>query len=433
MRKRSALVATSAAVAIMGVLAQPAAAGLIRVDTSTAGVTRLLFSEPRVSANDPLDPTKMIFVAEENRITVRLAGDTYEVTDAASPLSFGAGCAQVDPNTVQCSAPAVTQLVFLLGQLNDSFDNQTATPARVMGQLGSDRIINAGGGDDTVELRGNEADTLDSCGDGNDTVTTDKRDTVPSTSGCEVINGVTQGAGGGGSTGGGGGSSGSPGAPAAPSNLIPISQSALGTPAPVSLSALVVAPTAKKGACDVPFIGTIAADRIDGSADGDIEYGQAGDDYMNGQAGDDCLYGLDGNDTMLGDDGLDLVVGGNGKDAGYGGNGNDRLYGVAGVDRLSGDRGDDRVSGGLGNDRLRGGAGNDQLFGGPGNDEIDSGPGNDTASGGAGRDHIVTGPGADRVSARDRTRDVVNCGPGRDSVSADKVDVLRNCERVTRR
>jgi Ca2+-binding RTX toxin-like protein len=432
MRKRSALVAASAAVAVMGVLAQPAAAGLIRVDTSgTTGVTRLLFSEPRQP--NPADPLKTIPVPEENRITVRSSGGVYEVVDAVTPLTAGPGCSLVDPQTAQCPAGAVTQLLFPLGDLNDTFDNQTATPTRVTGGLGSDRIINAGGGDDTVELKGNEADTLDSCGAGNDTVTTDKRDTVPATAACEVINGVTQGAGGGGSTGGGGGSSGSPGAPAAPSNLIPISQSALGTPAPVSLSALVVAPTAKKGACDVPFIGTIAADRIDGSADGDIEYGQAGDDYMNGQAGDDCLYGLDGNDTMLGDDGLDLVVGGNGKDAGYGGDGNDRLYGVAGVDRLYGDRGDDRVSGGLGNDRLRGAAGNDQLFAGPGNDEIDGGPGNDTASGGAGRDHIVTGLGADRVSARDRTRDVVNCGPGRDSVSADKVDVLRNCERVTRR
>ena len=446
MRKRGALVGACAAVAGLGVFAQAASAGNIRVDRSTTtGVTRLLFSEARVSANDPLDPTKTVPVPESNQITVSFDGTFFVVHDAATGLVAGSSCQQVDPNTAKCVGAAVTQLTFPLGQLNDTFDNKTATPARVTGGLGSDTIVNAGAGDDTIELKGNEKDTLESCGAGNDTVTTDTRDTVPATAGCEVINGVAQGGGGG--VGGGGGG----GAPPPPPNLIPISQSALGTPAPVSASSLVVAPTAKPGACRVPFIGTIAADRIDGSADGDIEYGQSGDDYLNGQAGDDCLYGLAGNDTMLGDDGLDLLVGGTGNDRQWGGNGNDRVYGTAGVDRLYGDRGDDRVSGGLGNDRMRGGAGNDQLFGGPGNDEVDGGPGNDTAGGGEGRDHIVTeagadvisggpsadvinsGPGSDRINVRDGRRDSVNCGTGHDSVTADKVDVLHNCERVTRR
>jgi Ca2+-binding RTX toxin-like protein len=415
MRKRSALVGACAAVAVLGVSAQTASAGLIRVDTSSGGVKRLLFSEGR-------DPVTGLVVPEANQVRIIFDASGFVVVDdGPTPITAGAGCTQQGAEA-HCDPSGITLLRFPLGGLEDTFDNQTATPASVTGGTGSDTILNSGGGDDAVDVSGTEADTIESCGDGNDTVTTDRRDTVRPNAGCETVNGV-----------GPGGGSGDPGASTPPPSQLPVTQAPPGTAAPVSAGALVVPPTAKQGACRVPFIGTIAADRIDGSADGDIEYGQAGDDYMNGQAGDDCLYGLDGDDRMLGDDGLDLVVGGNGKDAGYGGNGNDRLYGVAGADRLYGDSGNDRLSGGLGNDRLRGSAGNDQLYGGPGNDEIDGGPGNDTVSGGAGRDHVVTEAGADHINVRDRARDTVNCGPGRDSVTADKVDVLRNCERVTRR
>jgi Ca2+-binding RTX toxin-like protein len=447
MGKHMALRGALGAVFVLVLSAQPAFAGFLREDVSAqTGIKRLMFNEPRnPSSTGPLDK----FTPEANSITIAVVGGMFRVTDSASPIQPGPGCAYADanPNVVDCLTPGVTQLSFSLGGLNDTFDNQTATDTNVMGGLGSDKIINSGDGNDIVDISGNESDELVSCGAGNDLVSSDRRDTIQPNSGCETINGVAQTGGGG--TGGGGGGGGT--APPPPAGSTPIQPSPIGTPAPVPLQQLIIPPTAKPGACVTPFIGTAAADRIDGSSDGDREYGQAGDDYLQGQAGDDCLYGLDGNDTILGDDGLDLLVGGNGNDVGYAGTGNDRLYGNAGVDRLYGEAGDDRLSGGLGNDRLSGGLGNDQLFGGPGNDTLAGGPGKDTISGGGGRDQITGGPGNDTIvlgagtatinagagndtiSARNHRRNVIECGAGRDSVKADRIDVLRHCERASRR
>jgi hypothetical protein len=44
------------------------------------------------------------------------------------------------------------------------------------------------------------------------------------------------------------------------------------------------------------------------------------------------------------------------------------------------------------------------------------------------------GGGNDTISARDGTRDTIDCGGGRDKVTADRTDkVSSNCERVTRK
>jgi Ca2+-binding RTX toxin-like protein len=440
MANHVALRAAMGAIFVLALSAQPASAGSLRQDVSgVTGAKRLLFTEPRNPA--PTTPQDK-FIAEPNHITIAVVGGMFRVTDSASPIQPGAGCAYADgsganPNVADCLLPGVSLLSFSLGGLNDTFDNQTATDTHVMGGLGSDRIINSGDGNDIVEISGNEIDEVDSCGAGNDQVLRDRRDTIQPGSGCETITG---GGGGGGTTG-----------PPPPAGSTPIDASPIGTPAPVSLQQLIIPPTAKRGACVTPFTGTAAADRIDGSSGGDREYGLAGNDYLRGQAGDDCLYGLDGNDTMLGEDGLDLLVGGNGNDLGYGGPGNDRLYGNAGVDRLYGEAGDDRLSGGVGNDRLSGGAGNDKLFGGLGNDTLLGGLGNDTISGGGGRDRISGGPGNDKIvigagtaainagagndtiNARNRRRNIVECGAGRDSVKADRIDVLRHCERASLR
>jgi Ca2+-binding RTX toxin-like protein len=422
-RKRSALATACVAVAAMGLSAQSAFAGDIRVDTSTGGVKRLLFSEARVAAPTTTDPAATAPVPEVNQITITQSGATFTVKDAVTALAPGNGCAAVDANTVTCQSAGVTLLVFGLGLENDSFNNQTATPSQIMGGPGSDLIINTGAGNDNVDIQGQEADELQSCGAGTDTLTTDKFDTVRPNHACETINGVTQGGTtpppppGGGTT-------------ITPPTTAPINAAPAGTPAPVSAQQLSVPP---KSGCTVSFIGTAANDRIDGSAQGDKEFGLAGDDFLRGQLGDDCLYGLAGNDSMFGEDGADLLVGGDGRDLAYGGIGNDQVFGNAGNDRLYGDAGNDRLSGGLGDDRLRGGSGADQLFGGLGNDLFFAGPGNDVISGGLGRDVIVADAGSDRINVFDRKRDVVNCGPGRDTVTADRLDVLRNCEVVTRR
>jgi Ca2+-binding RTX toxin-like protein len=443
MRKHGALIGALAAVATIGATAQPAFAGDLRVDTSAGGVKRLLFTEPRIGT----DPTtlKGIYQSEPNSITITQAGGVITVADSSSPITAGAKCTQAGANQVQCPAvdagTAIALLDFSLGGANDSFNNQTAINASVMGGPGSDRIVNSGAGNDTLSLSGQELDQVDSCGGGTDTADLDHRDVIASTSACEtitvdgkVVSTTTPPP------------AGSP--PPPPITQNPINASPAGTPAPVSNASLGVVPTA---ACVTPFIGTAGDDRIDGSSGGDREFGQAGNDYLRGQLGDDCLYGLDGKDTLIGDEGDDLLVGGNGDDQAFGGLGKDRLYGNNGVDRLYGNLGDDRLSGGLGNDRLSGGNGNDQLFGGLGNDLIDGGLGNDVISGGPGRDHIIgglgsdringgpssdiisAGSGNDRINARDHRKDVVRCGPGRDTVVADTIDTLLNCERVTRR
>jgi dipeptidyl aminopeptidase/acylaminoacyl peptidase len=93
-------------------------------------------------------------------------------------------------------------------------------------------------------------------------------------------------------------------------------------------------------------------------------------------------------------------------------------------------------------DRLVGTARGELICGRPGGDVIDARAGNDTILAGSGADTVVAGSGRDRVDGgggtdtvrvRDGHRDVVDCGSERDVVVADRLDVLRACERVRRR
>jgi Ca2+-binding RTX toxin-like protein len=443
MTRRSAL-AIALGLVLMGLTAQSALAGSVAVDTDPqTGITRILFGESRQP--DPQDPTETVAVPEINTITVSLSGGRYVVHDGTTELSVRGGgrqCERANANTVTCDAGPVQRLDFPLGRQNDSFDNSTATPTRIRGEAGTDRIINAGAGDDTIDISGTEIDDVLSCGAGTDRLTFDNRDNIAKDSGCEFLNDIDQ-------TTPGGGSGAKP--PAPPITQTPINAAPAGTALPIALRDLPVRPTAKAGACLTKFIGTAGADRIDGTLAGDIELGMPGSDHMTGQAGDDCLYGGDGDDTLIGAEGLDLLVGQAGNDRAFGGSGNDRLYGNDGTDRLSGNDGAERLWGGAGRDRISGDAGNDTLFGGLGTDTITGGSGTDRLSGGARRDTLSGGPGNDTVSGgpgrdigrgdagndtinvRDGQRDVVNCGPGRDSVTADQVDVVRKCEHVARR
>jgi Ca2+-binding RTX toxin-like protein len=130
-----------------------------------------------------------------------------------------------------------------------------------------------------------------------------------------------------------------------------------------------------------------------------------------------------GDDSLTGTTGNDLICGLAGADA---------IRGLAGNDTLCGDAGNDRLYGNAGADRLRGGAGNDRLDGGPGNDALQGGGGNDALKGGTGQDRLVGGAGRDSINAKDGKRDRVDCGAGRDTVTADRKDSLRRCERTRR-
>jgi uncharacterized repeat protein (TIGR01451 family) len=139
---------------------------------------------------------------------------------------------------------------------------------------------------------------------------------------------------------------------------------------------------------------------------------------------DDVLFGSSFGDRMFGRQGRDLL---------RGRAGNDCLWGGEGADVLDGDGGDDQLSGGDGRDRLFAGTGNDRVLGGAKGDELHGDTGTDQLFPGTGRDRVWGGPGNDTISARDGSRDVIDCGGGLDRVTADRRDHLRGCERVSRR
>jgi Ca2+-binding RTX toxin-like protein len=113
--------------------------------------------------------------------------------------------------------------------------------------------------------------------------------------------------------------------------------------------------------------------------------------------------------------------------------------GSAAANILIGRDGADRLIGAGGNDTLRGKGGNDLLDGGPGRDVIEGANGNDFIRCGTGNDdRVIAGAGNDTANCFDvratrRTRDIIDCGTGRDTVTIDRYDVVRNCERVIRR
>jgi len=202
------------------------------------------------------------------------------------------------------------------------------------------------------------------------------------------------------------------------------------------------------------FNGTPGKDTINGTAGNDVINCGAGDDVVNagggddvincgagndrvnGGAGNDRINGESGNDLLSGNEGNDRVNGGSGNERANGNEGNDRVGGGSGNDRVGGQSGRDTVNGDSGRDKVSGGSGNDRAGGQSGNDRVNGDSGNDRVNGGSGRDVLSGGAGNDSISARDRTRDTVNCGRGRDRVAADRRRgrdrVSRNCERVRR-
>lgn len=183
-------------------------------------------------------------------------------------------------------------------------------------------------------------------------------------------------------------------------------------------------------------------DRVFGRQGDDGVSGNADDDTVKGGAGDDSVFGRGGDDAISGNSGADRVVGGAGADRMFGRSGGDRMNGGSGADvmrglndgdRLFGGAGEDRMSGNASDDRLRGGVGDDRVFGRTGDDGVSGNAGNDLVDGGTGRDRLFGRSGADRIDARDGQRDVVLCGSGFDRAAVDAIDVVRGCERTSRR
>jgi Ca2+-binding RTX toxin-like protein len=148
-----------------------------------------------------------------------------------------------------------------------------------------------------------------------------------------------------------------------------------------------------------------------GSAAAESLQGWDGIDIVDGGAGNDTLNGLGGNDQLAGGDGDDIINAGEGNDRVAGGAGNDVIDGGAGADLIDGGEGNDRITDYGGANILRGGAGSDIISG------------NGTFEGGSGDDALSA---ADYGTADTY---VFNLGDGNDTVSdtsyGDRLDVLR--------
>jgi len=155
------------------------------------------------------------------------------------------------------------------------------------------------------------------------------------------------------------------------------------------------------GAGEDQIFGGAGADILRGDTDNDTIHGDAGDDQLYGGADNDTLYGDDGADTLLGQAGEDRLEGGAGNDTLNGGTENDTLFGQADDDILNGGDGNDRLNGGLGADKLYGDNGNDELRGLEGNDRLEGGAGVDELYGGAGDDILLGGAGQDTLYGDD--------------------------------
>jgi Ca2+-binding RTX toxin-like protein len=221
--------------------------------------------------------------------------------------------------------------------------------------------------------------------------------------------------------------------------------------------------TVRGGAGDDSLTGGPGTDDLGAGGGSDALAGDGDDDVLAGGPGLDALDGGDGNDilrgadvVLVGADGADELTGGTGNDILLAGAGNDTLDGGLGADSLRGEAGRDTVTyqnrstpvtvtlDDLPNDGeagegdnvasdvevIVGGAVGDTLRGNPAANELNGGSGSDYVDPAAGPDAISGGNARDALRSRDGMRDTVACGGGRDFAIVDRIDVVRDCERV---
>ncbi|MBC7953690.1 MAG: cadherin-like domain-containing protein [Rhodospirillaceae bacterium] len=121
--------------------------------------------------------------------------------------------------------------------------------------------------------------------------------------------------------------------------------------------------------------------------------------------------------NLTGGSGSDTLAGGGGDDYAAGGAGNDTLSGSAGADLLRGEDGNDWLDGGDGGDMLEGGAGNDYLTGQSGDDWLYGGDGDDTLNGSSGRNRVFGGNGKDTIYVFNEVGDIIDAGAGDDTIN----------------
>ncbi len=200
----------------------------------------------------------------------------------------------------------------------------------------------------------------------------------------------------------------------------------------------------------------ISIEKLVGSLNDDILYGDSTANSIDGSAGNDTIDGGAGNDTLLGGSGDDVLIGGAGADVLDGGSGIntadystssaavivslDGSVGIGGdaqgdtlfnIQKLVGSNFDDLLTGSFGVDTLVGGAGNDTLIGGAGNDLLQGGSGNDVLIGGSGADTLDGGAGFDIADYSASSAGVTVSTDGSSGIGGDASgDILISIEEI---
>lgn len=233
----------------------------------------------------------------------------------------------------------VRDIVFIGFAGNDTFDNRTAVPSRLLGGDGVD-TLRGGSGDDIINggsgnnvLYGNEGNDRIYAGAGNDRIFGGfEDDRIFAGEGRNEVHG---------------------------------------------------------GEGDDFIFGGSNVDRIFGDDGADQIFGLAGDDILSaGNGGVEGSRGISNADLILGHDGNDRFIGGNGLNVFYGGDGNDVMTGGNGENRMHGQNGADNMTGGAAADYIAGHLGNDTIYGNRGNDYIIPGAGDDFVEAGLGVDFV---------------------------------------------
>jgi Ca2+-binding RTX toxin-like protein len=100
---------------------------------------------------------------------------------------------------------------------------------------------------------------------------------------------------------------------------------------------------------------------------------------------------------------------------------------------IVGTSGNDLLIGTRGGDVICAFGAKDVVYAGQGDDVVYAGAGNDVVYGGQGRDRIYGGPGSDRIYSAEGAPDIADGGPGADAALVDRLDAVRNTEKVIRR
>ena len=362
----------------------PASAEAARVAVNSDGPLGYGLSyDPAESAGGgPLPGAPLVI--SDNRVTISFADGAYTVADTAEAVEAGAGCTQVDENSVRCTDPGVRKVTVRVGGGNDTVEALTVPANTEMyGGAGDDVLL----GSDVLAQMGTHG-------------------TAPFYSSDWLV--------------GGQGSDRLEGRAGddhfEPQDSPPSQQSTDGSDVVVGGAG---DDTVQEGT-------SVETDSFDGGPGSDwINYPARGSpltlNLATGQAGQagegDAIAGFEnvnvilagGSNVLVGDSGPNTLVGG-GQVAG--GGGNDVIdTPESTADAIAGGDGDDLINA---NGR---------------DDVVSGGPGNDVVHGGFGLDRLAGDDGDDLITAEDFGPDELDCGAGTDVAHIDLgKDTTANCE-----